>query len=223
LSASLVNVAPDDAERAVDDALKCVGQFLDVDRITMTERLRPGEPRRIIFSHAFNGRPIERSTDMSEMHPWTWKKVEQGEWVAFSSLDELPPQAARDRMAWEKRGTRSCLTVPLSVAGDLRFSMSVATVERERNWPDHLVKRLRVLGEVLANALTRGRMHGELQTSADTLRSLNAELSRTEDRARRRLAAVLHDDLAQNLFGLTAELIFATALPWTGRVQNWIP
>jgi len=183
-----------------------VGEFLEVDRITLSERLESGKPRRIVFSHTFHGNPVERETGLNELHPWAWQKMDAGEHVAFALPDELPPEAAVDRAIWEWRGTRSMLAVPISVAGEYRFGLSVATVRSERKWSEHLAQRLRVLGETLANALMRGRMDQELQQRARMLRSLNTELSRTEDLARRRLASVLHDDLAQNLFGVCAEL-----------------
>jgi signal transduction histidine kinase len=97
--------------------------------------------------------------------------------------------------------------MPIAVAGEFRFGLSLATVGREVKWGEHVIQRSRILGEILANALLRSRMDRELQNQAEALRTLNTELSRTEDRARRKLAAVLHDDLAQNLFGTSAELI----------------
>ena len=207
LSASLFDVTGLDAERTVENALKGVGEFLEVDRIALSEQTEDNKPHGILFGHSFYGQPIDRSRGLHELHPWAWAKVDAGEIVAFSSLDELPPEAEVDRQTWERRRTRSVLIVPLSIAGEYRFGLSVATVDREKKWPDHLVKRLRVLGEILANALLRGRLEHELKDSADMLRLLNTELSVTEDRARRRLAALLHDDLAQNLFGASAELI----------------
>lgn len=209
LSAALVSVAADKVDRAVDDALKRVGQFLDVDRVAMIEYDLDGNTRQILFHSLYDVAKLEaeQSTPLIVKHPWAWQKAASGEPFSFSSLDELPPEAEVDKQSFNKRGTKSVLAVPLPVHGDSRFVITVSMVREERVWADHLMNRLRVMGEVFANALIRGRMHRDLERSTEMLRSLNSELSRTEDRARRNLAAVLHDDLAQNLYGSTAELI----------------
>ena len=47
-------------------------------------------------------------------HPWAYEMLfEKGQTLAFSSMDELPPEAHADRQAWIERGTRSTLLIPI--------------------------------------------------------------------------------------------------------------
>lgn len=207
LSATLVNASGDEVPAAVDNALKRVAEMLRVDRITLMERAAGSDELKVVSSHVLAGPKVEPLDGMEKSHPWVWRKLKNGEWHWFTRMSELPPEAAADCESWVRRSTKSHLVVPLSVGGEVRFVLSVATVTHERAWSDALARRLCVFGGVLANALVNARLDRELQQREAMLRSLNAELSKSEDRQRRKLASVLHDDLAQNLFAATAELV----------------
>jgi C4-dicarboxylate-specific signal transduction histidine kinase len=59
--------------------------------------------------------------------------------------------------------------VPLTVAGAVVGSLSIATAQGDREWPDALIPRVRLLGEVFANFLARqaaGRREQEAQAQA---------------------------------------------------------
>ena len=81
-----------------------------------------------------------------------------GRIIAFSSLDELPGDAARDREAYRHFGIKSNLTVPLSVGGELPIgALGFNTTRAERNWPDTLARQLQLVAQIFINALARKR------------------------------------------------------------------
>jgi signal transduction histidine kinase len=150
---------------------------------------------------------------MDTMHPWAWQRLSAGEIVKFEKLDEVPSLAVLDKANWLKRSTKSLLLVPISVGGTELFVFAAVMVARERKFSEEFAQRFRVLGETFANAIFRAAVDRDLHQNEAMLRELNVELSRTEDRERRRLAAVLHDDLAQSIFGATAQLVALRGLP----------
>jgi len=92
------------------------------------------------------------------------------------------------------------LVVPLFVGGQVRYSLSIASVRHERCWPRDLARRLGVVGGTIANAIERARSEHALRDREAMLQQANSDLLRAEDRERRRIAVALHDELAQNLF-----------------------
>jgi DNA-binding NarL/FixJ family response regulator len=70
--------------------------------------------------------------------------------------DGLPPEAAAEREASRRGGLpRSHLMVPFEVGGAVLGGIGFGSYSREVGWDDELVGRLRLMGEVFANALAR--------------------------------------------------------------------
>src|SRR5204863_5904205 len=96
-------------------------------------------------------------------------------------------------------GTVTLLERPLSTRTLIR-SVQVALRSRRRQYQVRdLVNQLARLNETLEERVAQRT--AEAVERAQKLRLLSAELSRAEDRERRRIAQVLHDDLQQMLMG----------------------
>jgi transcriptional regulator with GAF, ATPase, and Fis domain len=72
-------------------------------------------------------------------------------------MEDLPPEATVEREFYLRMGMQSALAIPLSVGGTIMGVLAISTDRSKRTWPDELVQRLRLLGEVFANALQRKR------------------------------------------------------------------
>jgi len=64
---------------------------------------------------------------------------------------------------YRKLGITSQVEVPLKVGGALLGTLTFSTLGAERAWPDELVQRLQLLGEVFANVLSRRQSEIEAQ------------------------------------------------------------
>ena len=95
--------------------------------------------------------------------PWVLARLEAGEVVRFSRIDELPEEAARDRRTYLALGIKSQVEVPLKAGGVLLGALTFGTMRDERVWPDELMQRLQLLGEVFANILSRRQAEIEAQ------------------------------------------------------------
>ncbi len=82
-------------------------------------------------------------------------QLADGKAVRFSRPDQLPEPAQKDIEAFRAMGVRSFLAVPLYFGGDLVGALSFAMLSRETQWPELLDQRLRMLGEIFANAIVR--------------------------------------------------------------------
>jgi len=88
--------------------------------------------------------------------PWAFRHVVMGQRVLrILQLDELVPEAAADKVGFHALGLRSLLHIPLRVEGEVRFIMAVARSCPTTEWPDRLVRHVKVLGEILTHATAR--------------------------------------------------------------------
>jgi two-component system sensor kinase FixL len=97
------------------------------------------------------------------------ERLRRGQAVSFSRAEDLAGEAATDRRTLARFGTRSLVAVPLAVAGSPVGVLSFATLWAERDWPVELIQRLRLLGEILANALARRQAEDEVRRKREEL------------------------------------------------------
>ncbi len=181
LSGAFVHLASNRMDEAFLVWLERLGQFLGLDRV-MLLRLS-GDGRLFAVSHAWAAPGLAPlpTTNMSTMFPWSVRQLLRERPVVFRSLRELPEEAARDRDAHVEVGISAKLTLPLVAGGRMLGGLSLATVGRERAWPEELVARLQLVAEVFANALGRKESEDALRASelmkSAILASLNSSVA----------------------------------------------
>jgi signal transduction histidine kinase len=156
LFAQLVHVEASDLDAALEAALRQMVTFLGVDRGNLDEYVEGAPVTRV--SWAAPG--IEKLPSVLAVSDfvWTADTLRRGGIVRFARAGELPADAALDQACYERLGTRSHLSIPLQAGGPLLGVLSFDSVISERNWPDDVITRLRLLSEVFAAALERKRI-----------------------------------------------------------------
>jgi signal transduction histidine kinase len=156
LSAGLIHVPAGVIDAALEGALQQVVTFLDVDRGNVDVYEEAGRGFRIAW--ALTG--VKESPHIMDVDqfPWTVQQLARGDIVRFSRMDDLPDEAAVDRASFERAGTRSKVSLPLSAGGPMFGVLSFGSVRSERGWPKELVERLRLLSEAFASTLERKRV-----------------------------------------------------------------
>jgi formate hydrogenlyase transcriptional activator len=167
LSAQFVNLDATLVDRAVEDALKRLGEQLDVDRGILAQLADAGHG--LIVTHHW-ARAAEPSpylkVDAGQVMPFGLARLMRGDVHSFSSLDELPEDAP-DRQFLAQRGTKSAVAVPLVAAGQVIGSLGFSTIRDERQWDAAVVRRIRLVADVFAGALARKRLDASLRKAID--------------------------------------------------------
>jgi len=159
LSSRFINLSPAEVDREIEDALRRVCELLGID-LSVLWQWSGASPDVIRATHSyFSLGALPPPEPMSDEHyPWYRQELLAGRVVAVSSLEELPAEAAVDREYGRLLGIKSSLCLPLAVGGERPVGALVFnTVSAERDWPDSLVKRLQLVGQVFTNALVRRR------------------------------------------------------------------
>ncbi len=103
---------------------------------------------------------------------YSFERWYRGESVAWVGFDNCPAEASQEKLSSKELGLKSCLSIPLSFAGHISGVIAVATFPVRRTWPDDLVSRLRLLGEVFINALMRKKSEEKLQKALSEIKQL---------------------------------------------------
>jgi signal transduction histidine kinase len=178
LSAAFVNLPPDRVDEAIEDALKRLVEFLGVDRSTLAEFAE--NDTKLIVTHYYSVPGIDPPPRgaIDNMFPWLTAKLRRGEVLNVHHVSDLPDEAGAEKAYAYRVGQKSNLTIPLPVGGEKLCALALGTFRAERDWPAELIQRVRLVGEVFANALARRRAHEARKLGEERAQRLREELTR---------------------------------------------
>ena len=102
-------------------------------------------------------------------------------------------------------GLKAGVAVPLKAKGTILGMLAFGQLTRERSWNDTILQRLKLVGEVIANALAHARADESLCASREEARQLAGRLLTAQEDERKRLAREMHDDVSQRLAATAIE------------------
>ena len=171
LSVRFANISGDQVETEIRGALRQLLVFLGFDRCTFSEFTADGWVN-VLCSVAVEGMEPYPCGPLTASFKWFVEQARAGKIVAVRTLDDLPPEAIGEAEHFRRSGLRSYLQIPVGVGGRIVGSISFSAVRSTQAWPDNLIARLKIAGEVIAQALIRKRSEEALQASEGRWRSV---------------------------------------------------
>jgi signal transduction histidine kinase len=214
LSATFVHLPANQVDSQIESAMQRLVTFLDADRGALAELLIA--QKQMVITHSYHTpiAPPHHRIVLDVELPWYTRSIHQGEPLCLSRLpDDLPPEAVEEREYCLRVGLRSHVMIPLKVMGSVVGAIGFGSFRGHREWPEDLIQRLRLVGEIFTNALARKRADEALQAreqslrqAREGLRKLAARLLHAQEEERRRIAREMHDDWTQRLAVLSIDL-----------------
>ena len=172
LSARFANVADDEQLIAeIESALKQLVEFLGFDRGVFAE-FTDGGKQDILCSVVVRGVEPLLPGPIPAWGDWFVTELHSGRTIVIRSYEDFPPEAAAAAKYYRRVGLRFQLVIPLPVGGRTVASIGLSAFRPTREWPDDFIARVRVIGEVMAQALLRKRSEAALRASEERWRSI---------------------------------------------------
>jgi PAS domain S-box-containing protein len=172
ISSKFVNLPPNEVDSEIMEAERRLCEFLGLD-ISALWQWSDAAPAGLVLTHFYRaGEGLQPPAQMSarEFFPWSEQQIRAGRILAVSSMEKLPAEAARDRVAYGQFGVKSTLVIPLAVGGEASIgALGFNATRAERDWPDALVKRLQMVAQIFTNALARKRADQALRESEERM------------------------------------------------------
>jgi formate hydrogenlyase transcriptional activator len=176
LSTQFVGVTSASIDAKIVDAQRRIAQTLELDRSTLVQ-LQDNE--RFVLTHSWQLPDLHPFPGFAVKElPWMASAILRGHTVCFARIDDLPPEASKEKEIARRFGPRSNVTFPLKVGGKVIGAMAFGTVNREREWPETLVNRLNLFVEMIGGAIARIGAEDETRRALDEVQRLRDRLQR---------------------------------------------
>ena len=233
LSAKFINVSADQVDSQIKWCLQRIVELLGIDRSGLGQV--SADRKQVVVTHSYElpGTPPSAGFMLDSMFPYFAKMVYQGAVIRLP--DDLPPEASHEREYCVQTGLKSNVTIPLVVMGSVVGGIGFTSFRSGGKLPDHLIPRLRMIGDIFTNALARKRTDEELRVNEQSLkqakedlRQLASKLIHSQEEERARIAREMHDDWTQRLalLGIDAAILLSqlesndNALPLVVAMQD---
>ncbi len=177
IAARLLGQPAEAFDACVNQALSRLVAFLEVERATL--RLVDPADGRLRSSHAVAApgvAPYPVGTLTEESAPWIAQQLRDKRLpVIISGESDFPP-GSTDLQTAREFGVRSVALFPILAGERLLGALSFGTSRVEQRWPEPLVDRLRLIGEVFAAALLRREHEGTLRATLAEVETLRERL-----------------------------------------------
>lgn len=179
LSTQFIHLCSKEIDDGINDALQVIGEFIGFDRsyvVLFANHIDgiDGLVGNLTYewhTEAIEPLPEEWKQIPAEPFPWWMGKMENLEAIQLSTLADLPPEASNERLVLQSVCTQSIVAVPMVYGTTLMGYIGCSAVREEKACSQEVVARLKLLGEIFANAINRKQAESKLCESERRFRA----------------------------------------------------
>ncbi len=182
IAARLVNLPLERIDKAIIDSQRQICDFLGLERSVLWQFIKE-RPDSVLPSHIHNssdGSLPDAPVGFADMFPRAFKRIIRGKTFCMERLEDLDPDAARDRDSFVQWGIKSCFMAPLSVGGTIIGALSFCSLNQEKRWRSEFIQRLQLVAHLFATVVTRKQAEerlGELKRFETLITEISAHFS----------------------------------------------
>src|SRR5271167_1763805 len=158
LSSRFARVSSAEVGSEIEPWMERVGRSLGLDRSVIAEFLPERGGFQVLYQwtrEGFSPMPMYFANDRV---PWIAAKVRSGETVVVPSIRSLPRNARGDKVHMTgPGGSKSAVVVPFYIDEEVIGAISFGDLKHRRRWSPVLIRRLKLVADIFANALARQR------------------------------------------------------------------
>lgn len=160
ISTNFINLDPDEIDTAIVQALNTLGEFTGVDRARVFQFSTDG--KRMQNSHEWCAPQIasqrQRMLDVPiETFAYFTEKIKKLQVVHIPDVEELPELAKADQVECRLQNIRSLLLVPMTFRSVAIGFVCFESLKHSQTWSEDSISLLKIVSEVLVNALEHKR------------------------------------------------------------------
>jgi PAS domain S-box-containing protein len=157
LSRTFISLPEAEVDLNMYRGLRQVGEFLEMDRVTLFELSR--DPISLTVGYSWSASGVARAPRViaERALPFWIGQLLRGNVTVASRMEDLPEEADGEREYFRQQGFASAASIPIKVGGEIAGAIGFVTLRRSVTWTEELVNQLRAIGDILWNALRRSQ------------------------------------------------------------------
>jgi len=165
ISTNFINLPIDRTDEGINQALKILGEFVDVDRSYIFQFFDDGEKHSNTYEWCADG--VEPQIDnlqnlTSDDTKWWMDRMRKFENVYIPNVDELADEAGAEREILQAQSIKSLIAVPMVYNQQLFGFIGFDQARSLRVWSGGSITLLKIVAEIFVNTLMRKRAQEEL-------------------------------------------------------------
>ena len=160
ISTKFINLAADEVDSAINNALRAIGEFAGVARSYVFLLCDNGT--KMDNTHEWRTEGMEpriqklKGVSVDDL-PWALEELKRVEAIHIPCLANPPTEASIEKELWELQDIQSLIVVPMICGGSLVGFLGFDSTRGPRIWTEDIIVLLKIVGEIFANALERRR------------------------------------------------------------------
>lgn len=164
ISASFVSADPQHIDAYIDHMLENAGRFFATDRGYLYKQAE--DARYCINTHEWCAEGVESVFSSMQYvpygtFPWWEKQIQNNDPIVISDVDAMPEEAADEQAEFKRQKIRSLICIPLFSRGSIGGFFGFDNTRENRVWTEQEISVLRVLANIISDALERNRIEQE--------------------------------------------------------------
>ncbi len=175
ISSSFIHLRPGDVDGMITTSIGKIADFFNADA-AFIYKFRP-DTNILSLSHLWPGEKVSAKgpyyPDLnSGFMKWWMKDLMQMKEIQFLSIEDLPPEAVKEREFYENIGINSMIQVPFEKGRQMDGFLGIGFENDGRNWDQEEIALLRVAGTIFTEALARRKSEEEVVKGRERYYSL---------------------------------------------------
>jgi PAS domain S-box-containing protein len=175
ISTRFIGLAPADLDGTLEETLRVLGSFLDVDR-SYIFRFSP-DLIGVENTHEWCAEGVEPQLEVLQNLPdgvisWGMEQIKARKSICITDIADLPQEAKAEREFFLEYGVVSIILVPIATADEILGAIGFETTRKARAWSDEDITLLEIVGNLFADLFSRIRAQERLHESEERFRSL---------------------------------------------------
>ena len=163
LSTHFIDLSGADIDKGIGEALRAIGEYCQVDRVYIFLFEAGGA---MTNTHEWCAEGIEPQIDMlqhlpAETFPWWMERIRNNQVIHVPDVAQMPACAQAEREILQEQAICSVVVVPAAYRGKALGFVGFDSVRAHKTWRDEDIELLRLVGEMLVNAMERKRSEEE--------------------------------------------------------------
>jgi PAS domain S-box-containing protein len=168
ISTNFINLPSNKIDNEINKALQSIGEFAAVDQSYVM--LYSPDRKQMSMTHEWcnnTASPLiqENQGLMVKDYRWHTTQIKNRETIYISDKSEIPANAGPFLETLESRRSTSLIHVPIAYGGKAFGFVGLESQQSNKTWSVDIIVLLRMVGDILANALERKRVEEQLNSS----------------------------------------------------------